>query len=160
MPEIGQPAPPFSLAADSGETVSLDDLRGSPVVLYFYPKDDTPGCTTQACGLRDVSRELARTGAVVLGVSRDSVESHRRFKEKYRLPFMLLSDPDHAVCERYGVWVEKRSYGKPSMGIERSTFIIAPDGAIAAIKRRVKADAHADWALGELARLEGAAAQA
>jgi thioredoxin-dependent peroxiredoxin len=153
MPEVGQPAPPFTLAADTGETISLEGLRGRPVVLYFYPKDDTPGCTTQACGLRDAWHDLTRTGAEVFGISADDVESHQRFREKYHLPFRLLSDTDRSVIEDYGVWVEKNRYGKKSMGIERSTFIVGPDGNVAAMKRRVKPDEHADWAIAQLAAL-------
>src|SRR5436305_2760099 len=104
MLETGQPAPPFTLTSDTGQQVSLESLRGEQVIIYFYPKDDTPGCTRQACGLRDVWSELRRTGATVLGISADSPESHRRFKEKYGLPFTLLADEDHAVAEAYGVW--------------------------------------------------------
>jgi peroxiredoxin Q/BCP len=158
MPEAGQPAPPFTLTADTGETVTLEGLRGRPVVLYFYPRDDTPGCTTQARGLRDAWEELAATGAEILGVSADDVESHRRFRAKYALPFRLLADPDRRTIEDYGVWVEKNRYGKKSMGIERSTFVIAPDGTIAAVERRVKPDDHADWALAQLEALSERAA--
>jgi peroxiredoxin Q/BCP len=158
MPEVGQPAPTFTLAADTGETISLEDLRGRPVVLYFYPKDDTPGCTTQACGLRDSWADLTATGAEVFGISADDVGSHRRFREKYHLPFRLLSDTDRSVIEDYGVWVEKNRYGTKSMGIERSTFIVGPDGAIAAMKRRVKPDEHADWAIAQLGGLQDGAA--
>ena len=128
MVEEGKPAPDFSLTSDAGETVTLASLRGKPVVLYFYPKDDTPGCTTQACGIRDAWGEFERSGAVVLGVSPDSEASHVKFKEKYELPFTLLADPDHATAEAYGVWVEKSMYGKTYMGVERSTFVIAADG--------------------------------
>ena len=108
----GQPAPDFELQSDSGETVRLSDLRGKPVVLYFYPKDDTPGCTTQACSIRDEWSEFERAGAVVLGVSPDSEESHAKFRQKHGLPFTLLADPDHQLTEQYGFWVEKRNYGK------------------------------------------------
>src|ERR687885_46951 len=124
MLDVGTEAPTFTLPSDRGAPVSLESLRGAPVVLYFYPRDDTPGCTTQACGLRDAWHELSETGAHVLGVSADSVASHARFRDKYSLPFTLLADEDHAVCEAYGVWVEKNSYGKRSMGIERSSFVI------------------------------------
>ena len=126
--EEGLPAPDFSLTADSGETVALSSLRGSNVVLYFYPKDDTPGCTAQACGIRDSWDEFEERGAVVLGVSPDSETSHVKFKEKFGLPFTLLADPDHSTAEAYGVWVEKKNYGKKYMGIERSTFVIDADG--------------------------------
>src|ERR1700757_709818 len=119
MVEEGKPAPDFALTSDAGETVRLSDLRGKQVVLYFYPKDDTPGCTTQACGIRDSYGEFERAGAVVLGVSPDSERSHVKFKEKYGLPFTLLADPDHAVAEQYGVWGEKKYMGKTYMGIQR-----------------------------------------
>jgi thioredoxin-dependent peroxiredoxin len=147
MVEEGKPAPDFSLTSDSGAEIRLSALRGKPVVLYFYPKDDTPGCTRQACGLRDAWRELERTGATVLGVSRDSARSHARFREKYGLPFTLLSDEDHSVAEEYGVWVEKRFAGKKYMGIERSTFVIDPEGNVAKVLRRVKPGQHADQVL-------------
>lgn len=143
----GDPAPDFTLTADSGESVSLSDFLGRPVILFFYPKDDTPGCTTQACGLRDVYGELEERGAVVLGVSRDDEDSHRRFKEKYGLGFTLLSDPDAAVADRYGVWVEKNTYGKKAMGINRSTFVIDADGTVARAFYGVKSDAHAGLVL-------------
>ena len=116
MVEEGKPAPDFELESDTGETVSLSSLRGKPVVLYFYPKDDTPGCTTQACGIRDAYGEFERAGAVVLGVSPDKVESHEKFKDKFELPFTLLADPDHAVAEAYGVWGEKMRYGRTYFG--------------------------------------------
>ena len=151
MVEEGKPAPPFTLPSDTGGTVSLASLRGKPVVLYFYPKDDTPGCTAQACGIRDAWGEFARSGAVVLGVSPDRPEMHVKFKEKYGLPFTLLADEDHAVAEMYGVWVEKSMYGKTYMGIERSTFVIDADGKIARIMRKVKPADHADDVLAALA---------
>ena len=151
MVEEGKPAPIFTLPSDSGQDVSLESFRGKPVVLYFYPKDDTPGCTAQACGIRDAWGEFANGGAVVLGVSPDSPELHVKFKEKYRLPFTLLADEDHAVAETYGVWVEKSMYGKRYMGVERSTFVIDADGNIAKIMRRVKPDTHADDVLAALA---------
>jgi len=143
MVEEGKPAPDFELRSDSGESVKLSSLRGKPVVLYFYPKDDTPGCTTQACGIRDVYSDFRQRGAVVLGVSPDDEASHVKFKEKYSLPFTLLADPEHAVAEEYGVWKERSMYGKKSMGIERSTFVIDADGNIARVMRRVKPDTHA-----------------
>jgi thioredoxin-dependent peroxiredoxin len=126
----GDPAPDFTLESDSGDGVTLSDLRGRPVVVYFYPKDDTPGCTKQACAFRDAYSEFQERGAVVLGVSRDSVERHRKFKEKYGLQFPLLSDPDHLVAEAYGVWGERKYAGKTYMGVNRSTFVIDPEGTV------------------------------
>src|ERR671937_1445757 len=143
MVEEGKTAPDFELASDTGERVSLSSFRGKPVVLYFYPKDDTPGCTTQACGIRDVYSDFRERGAVVLGVSPDDEASHAKFKEKYSLPFTLLADPQHEVSELYGVWKERNLYGKKSMGIERSTFVIDPEGKVAKVMRRVKPDTHA-----------------
>ena len=143
MVEEGKPAPDFELPSDSGDRVRLSSLRGKPVVLYFYPKDDTPGCTTQACGIRDVYADFRERGAVVLGVSPDDEASHVKFKEKYSLPFTLLADPEHEVAEEYGVWRERNMYGKKSMGIERSTFVIDADGNLAKAMRRVKPDTHA-----------------
>ena len=148
--EEGRPAPDFSLASDAGETVTLSSLRGSPVVLYFYPKDDTPGCTTQACGIRDVYAEYEKRGAVVLGVSPDTVASHQKFKEKYGLPFTLLADPDKTVSEVYGVWREKTSYGKKSMGIVRSTFVIDAEGIVVKAMNGVEPDGHAEKVLAAL----------
>ena len=124
MIEEGKPAPTFTLPSDEGEDVLLESLRGKPVVLYFYPKDDTPGCTAQARGIRDAWGEFAERGAVVLGVSPDSPKKHAEFREKYGLPFTLLADEDHAASENYGVWVEKSFAGKKYMGVERSTFVI------------------------------------
>ena len=143
MVEEGKPAPDFELRSDGGERVKLSDFRGKPVVLYFYPKDDTPGCTTQASGIRDAYSDFRQRGAVVLGVSPDDEASHVKFKEKYSLPFTLLADPDHHVAEEYGVWKERNLYGKKSMGIERSTFVIDADGKVAKAMRRVKPDTHA-----------------
>jgi thioredoxin-dependent peroxiredoxin len=148
--EEGKPAPTFTLDSDSGEQVSLVSLRGKPVVLYFYPKDDTPGCTVQACGIRDAWGEFERTGAIVLGVSPDSAESHAQFRDKYDLPFTLLADEDHSVSEAYGIWVEKNYAGKTYMGVERSTFVIDEDGNVAKVMRRVKPDEHADDVLAVL----------
>ena len=150
MVEEGKPAPSFTLPSDSGETISLESLRGKPVVLYFYPRDDTPGCTAQACGIRDAWGEFEERGAVVLGVSPDSTESHEKFKGKYGLPFTLLADEDHATAEAYGVWVEKSMAGKKYMGVERSTFVIDADGNVAKVMRRVKPDTHADDVLAAL----------
>jgi peroxiredoxin Q/BCP len=148
--EEGRPAPDFTLTSDEGEKITLSSLKGSPVVLYFYPKDDTPGCTAQACGIRDAWGEFEQRGAVVLGVSPDSAESHVRFRDKYDLPFTLLADPDHEVAEQYGVWVEKQNYGKTYWGIERSTFVIDDHGTVARVMRRVKPDTHADDVLAAL----------
>jgi peroxiredoxin Q/BCP len=148
--EQGKPAPDFTLRSDAGEDVTLSDLRGRTVVLYFYPKDDTPGCTTQACGLRDVYGELEGRGATVLGVSPDTETSHVKFREKYGLPFTLLADPEHEVAELYGVWVEKNNYGKKSMGIKRSTFVIDADGAVTTAMLGVSPDGHADKVLAAL----------
>jgi thioredoxin-dependent peroxiredoxin len=139
----GDPAPDFTLTSDSGEAVTLSSFRGKPVVLYFYPKDDTPGCTTQACGIRDVYADFRERGAEVLGVSPDDEDSHVKFKEKYSLPFTLLADPGHEVAEEYGVWKERNKYGKKSMGIERSTFVIDADGNVSKAMRRVKPETHA-----------------
>ena len=149
--EEGRPAPDFTLSTDSGEPLTLSDLRGRTVVLYFYPKDDTPGCTKQACGLRDVYGELQERGATVLGVSPDTEASHVAFKDKYGLPFTLLADPRHEVAELYGVWVEKNAYGKTSMGIKRSTFVIDTDGNVAKAMLGVSPDGHADKVLAALA---------
>jgi len=148
--EEGKPAPNFELQSDSGETVSLKALRGKPVVLYFYPKDDTPGCTTQACGIRDVYGEFERAGAVVLGVSPDDERSHVKFKEKYELPFTLLADTDHAVAEQYGAWGEKKYAGKSYMGVLRSTFVIDAGGTVKKVMHDVKPATHADDVLAAL----------
>jgi thioredoxin-dependent peroxiredoxin len=150
MVEEGKEAPDFELPNDTGERVRLSDLRGRPVVLYFYPKDDTPGCTTQARSLRDAYGEFEERGAVVLGVSPDTESSHARFKAKHELPFTLLADVEHEVAERYGVWVEKNTYGKKSMGIRRSTFVIDEDGKVAKAMLGVKPDNHADLVLSAL----------
>jgi thioredoxin-dependent peroxiredoxin len=147
----GDPAPDFTLTSDRGEAVTLSSLRGRPVVLYFYPKDDTPGCTTQACGIRDAYGEFERAGAVVLGVSPDDESSHVEFRNKYELPFTLLADEDHAVAEQYGVWGEKKYMGKSYMGINRSTFVIDADGNVKKAMRDVKPATHADDVLAALA---------
>jgi peroxiredoxin Q/BCP len=147
MIEEGSPAPDFELASDSGETVKLSSLRGKPVVLYFYPKDDTPGCTTQACGIRDAYGEFAQAGAVVLGVSPDDEESHVKFRNKYDLPFPLLADTEHEVAERYGVWGEKKYMGRTYMGVKRWTFVIAEDGTVKKVFPDVKPAEHVDKVL-------------
>jgi peroxiredoxin Q/BCP len=149
--EEGKPAPDFELRTDAGETVKLSDLRGQPVVLYFYPKDDTPGCTTEACEFRDAYDVFRERGAEILGVSPDDVGSHGKFKTKYELPFTLLADPEHEVAEKYGVWGERSSYGKTSMGITRSTFIIDPDGNVARAMLGIKPAGHASEVLGSRA---------
>ena len=150
MVEEGKPAPDFELTSDTGERMKLSDLRGKRIVLYFYPKDDTPGCAAQASGIRDAWGEFERAGAVVLGVSPDDERSHAKFKEKYDLPFALLADTDHATAEAYGVWVEKNMYGKTYMGVERTTFVIDPDGNVVKELRKVKPDTHADDVLAVL----------
>jgi thioredoxin-dependent peroxiredoxin len=146
----GDVAPDFTLESDSGERVTLSSLRGRPVVLYFYPKDDTPGCTAQACGIRDAYGEFERVGAVVLGVSPDSVSKHVKFKSKYDLPFTLLADPGHELAERYGVWGEKKYMGRSYMGVSRTTFVIGPDGAVVKVMENVKPATHADDVLAAL----------
>jgi peroxiredoxin Q/BCP len=138
--EEGSPAPDFELESDEGSTVRLSELRGKPVVLYFYPKDDTPGCTKQACGFRDAYREYQERGAVVLGVSPDGTGSHRKFREKYGLPFTLLADPEHQVADAYGAWGEKQYAGKTYLGIIRSTFVIDPEGNVARAMYGVNAE--------------------
>src|SRR5436305_7194987 len=148
--EEGKPAPDFELTSDTGETVKLSELKGKQVVVYFYPKDDTPGCTTQACGIRDVYGEFEREGAVVLGVSPDDEASHVRFKDKYDLPFPLLADVGHKVADEYGVWTEKSFAGRKYMGVERSTFVIAEDGTVKKVMRKVKPATHADDVLATL----------
>jgi peroxiredoxin Q/BCP len=139
---IGDKAPEFTLQSGSGETVKLRDFKGKPVILYFYPKDNTSGCTKQACDFRDMQPAIRKAGAVVLGVSPDSVASHEKFAAKFDLPFALLADPDHAVAEKYGVWVEKSMYGRKYMGIERTTFLIDGQGKIAEIWSKVKVPGH------------------
>jgi thioredoxin-dependent peroxiredoxin len=144
MVEEGKLAPDFELPADDGSTVRLSEFRGSTVVLYFYPKDDTPGCTSQACDFRDNLGRIHSQDAAVLGVSPDSVESHRKFKEKHDLNFPLLADEDHEVAEAYGVWKEKSMYGRKFWGVERSTFLIDPEGRVRKLWRRVKPKGHVE----------------
>lgn len=145
--EIGQPAPDFTAAASTGEQVSLSSLRGKPVVLYFYPKNDTPGCTKEACAFRDLGAEFAAAGAAIYGVSGDSLKSHDKFIQKYGLTFPLLSDADHTLHEAYGTWGEKKLYGKVSMGTVRSTFLIDAEGVIRGVWRKVKVDGHVEAVL-------------
>lgn len=140
--EVGVKAPAWTLASDDGTKKKLSDFRGSPVVMYFYPKDDTPGCTKEACAFRDAKSELAKLGAIVVGISADSVASHAKFRDKFELNFPLLADEDHAVAEKYGAWREKNMYGKKSMGIQRSTYLIDADGKIARVWKKVSVDGH------------------
>ncbi len=145
--EIGDKAPDFTLPTDSGGKVTLSKLRGQKVVLYFYPKDDTSGCTAEACGFRDSFPKFGRIEATVIGLSKDSVASHDKFKEKYELPFILASDEKGEVCEAYGVWVQKSMYGRKYMGIERATFLIDEKGAVRGVWRKVKVPGHVDAVL-------------
>ena len=147
MLDVGDRAPAFSLEDQSGKTVKLSDFKGKTVVLYFYPKDDTPGCTREACAFRDEHSMLQKAGAVVLGVSPDSGASHARFAGKYQLPFPLLADTDHAISEKYGAWGEKSLYGRKFMGITRSTFLIDASGKVARVWPKVKVDGHVDQVL-------------
>jgi thioredoxin-dependent peroxiredoxin len=151
--EEGQSAPDFTLPADNGKDVKLSDFRGKPVVLYFYPKDDTPGCTKEACAFRDRSQDLKDRGAVVLGVSPDDVASHGSFRDKYSLNFPLLADTDHQVAETYGAWREKNMYGKKSMGIQRSTFLIDHEGRVRKAWKKVSVDGHDEEVLAALGSL-------
>ncbi len=150
MISVGERAPDFTLAADDGRAVSLKDFRGKKVVLYFYPKDDTPGCTKEACSFRDNLARVTSKGAVVLGVSRDDMKSHVKFKDKYDLNFPLLSDDGGRVTEAYGVWKKKNLYGKEYWGIERTTYLIDEEGKVARIWPRVKVDGHTDEVLAAL----------
>jgi peroxiredoxin Q/BCP len=157
MIETGTEAPDFELPNQDGEPVSLDTYRGKWVVLYFYPRADTPGCTTQACSIRDRGADYADANAVVLGVSPDEPGALRKFADKYGLAFTLLGDADHSVAESYGTWVEKKNYGKTYMGIQRSTFLIDPDGVVRQVFPRVKPDTHDEKVLGALKELGAAA---
>ena len=139
---VGDKAPDFTMPTDGNGSITLSKLRGKPVVLYFYPKDDTTGCTAEACGFRDTFPDYGKTGAIVVGVSRDSVASHDKFKKKHELPFILASDTDGKVTERYGVWVEKSMYGRKYMGIDRSTFLIDKDGVVRGAWHKVKVPGH------------------
>ena len=140
--EEGSKAPAFTLQADDGSKVKLSEPNGSPIVLYFYPRDDTPGCTREACAFRDRQDEIQGLGAQVFGISPDTVESHVKFRDKYSLNFPLLADPDHKMADKYGAWREKNMYGKKSMGIQRSTYLIDADGKVAKLWKRVKVDGH------------------
>ncbi|TWU66979.1 MULTISPECIES: thioredoxin-dependent thiol peroxidase [Crateriforma] len=142
--EAGTKAPAFTLPDADGDKVKLSDLKGQPVVVYFYPKDDTPGCTKEACAFRDRYGELTDLGVQLLGVSGDTAESHQDFRDKYNLPFPLLVDKDHKMSEKYGAYREKNMYGKKSMGIQRSTFLIDADGKVAKVWKRVRVDGHDD----------------
>ena len=148
--KVGQKAPDFTVTNDAGQKVKLSDFKGKKIVLYFYPKDDTPGCTAEACAFRDGIEEIKSRGAVVLGVSIDSVESHKKFKNKFDLNFPLLADTDKKIVEAYGTWKEKSMYGKKYMGIERTTFIIDEQGKISHIFPKVKVDQHYDQVLDAL----------
>lgn len=152
--EVGQKAPDFTLKTDSGSKIKLSELRGNPVVIYFYPKDDTPGCTREACAFRDRTKELEKLGATVLGISPDSVESHGKFRDKYNLNFPLLADEGHRVAEKYGAWREKNMYGKKTMGIQRSTFLIDAEGKIARLWKAVKVDGHDQQVIDALKQLK------
>lgn len=143
----GDKAPAFAMTTDGGGTVSLKDLKGQTVVLYFYPKDDTPGCTKEACAFRDSMPDFSGLDATIIGVSKDSVKRHDNFKAKYDLPFTLASDDDGAVCEAYGTWVQKKLYGREYMGIERATFLINGKGVVAKVWRRVKVAGHVEEVL-------------
>ena len=142
LPTAGSPAPPFELVSDKGRAMRLADLKGRAVVLFFYPKDDTPGCTVEACAFRDDYQAYDQAGAVIIGVSPDSVTSHVKFKEKFHLPFPLLADVGHKVADAYGVWGEKHSYGKTTMGVRRTTFLIGKDGRILRVFENVKPNGH------------------
>lgn len=154
MPTAGSFAPPFSAPAFNNAAVSLESLRGKWVVLYFYPRDNTPGCTRQACAFRDAEADFHQLNAVIVGCSGDSTASHEKFSEKHGLPFYLLSDTDHAIAKSYGVWQEKKFYGKVSMGIVRTTFLIDPEGRIARVWPKVKVDGHIEQVLQELQKLQ------
>jgi thioredoxin-dependent peroxiredoxin len=148
LPKVGQPAPDFTLASTDDKDISLADFKGKQaVVLYFYPRDDTPGCTAEACSFRDLRSLFREHGAEILGVSADTIKSHKKFQAKYDLTFPLLADPDHAVAERYGVWQMKRFMGREHMGIARTTFVIDKDGTIKAVFPNVKVEGHADKVL-------------
>lgn len=150
MLNIGDKAPDFTLISKDGQNVSLSDYLGKKIVLYFYPKDNTPGCTRQACGFAALYKEFEKRDIVVIGISKDSVSSHQKFADKYNLPFILLSDPERVAIEAYGVWQEKKLYGKPSMGVVRTTFIIDEQGNVQRIMKKVKPDTNAMEILSEI----------
>ncbi|PWK11306.1 thioredoxin-dependent thiol peroxidase [Tumebacillus permanentifrigoris] len=150
---VGQPAPDFTLPASTGMSVTLSELRGKNIVLYFYPKDDTPGCTTQACGFRDLHSAFADLNTVILGVSPDPVKKHEKFISKYELPFILLSDEEHTVLESYGVWKEKNMYGKKYWGVERTTLLIDAEGVLRKIYPKVKVAGHVDQVMADVKAL-------
>jgi thioredoxin-dependent peroxiredoxin len=152
--QVGERAPVFTTVDHDGNPISLEDLRGHVVVLYFYPKDDTPGCTTEACAFRDLKSVFDEAGALIYGVSRDTATSHQKFREKYELNFPLIVDEDSRICDAYGVLKEKNMFGKKSVGIERTTFVIDTDGVIAAIYPKVKVDGHADEVLSKVRELQ------
>lgn len=153
MPEVGSKAPQFTLESQDGKKVSLKDFLGKKVVLYFYPKDDTPGCTKEACSFTDSYADFKKQGAVVLGVSADSVDSHKKFERKHKLSITLLSDPEKEVINKYGVWKEKNMYGRKSMGIERTTVLIDAGGKIAKVFPKVRVDGHTEKVLEELKKI-------
>jgi peroxiredoxin Q/BCP len=153
--QVSSPAPDFTLLTDAGEKLTLSSFRGKKVVLYFYPKADTPGCTREACGFRDDFPRIEAENTVVLGVSPDKPEALAKFKTKYALPFTLLSDLEHAVAEQYGVWAEKTNYGKKYMGIERTTFVIDTTGKLAKLFSKVKVDGHSEAVLAALSEIQG-----
>lgn len=155
MPQVGKTAPAFTLPAIPDGTVKLSQFKGKNVVLYFYPRDNTPGCTQEACDFRDNPAAFQNKDTVVLGISPDSVASHQKFADKFELPFPLLSDEDHAVAEKYGVWVEKKQYGRTYMGIQRATFLIDKQGKVAAVWPRVRVKGHVAEVAAKLAQLEG-----
>jgi peroxiredoxin Q/BCP len=152
-PRVGEPAPDFTAETDAGEPLTLSSLRGRPVVLYFYPRDDTDGCTAEACGFRDLFPRFAAADAVVLGVSPDSAASHARFKRRYALPFTLVADADHRVAEAYGVWKEKRMFGRRYMGVERTTFLVDRGGRVARVFEKVRPAGHAEAVAAAVAEL-------
>lgn len=155
MPEVGSKAPPFRLPDDAGNTVTLADFKGKILVIYFYPKDNTPGCTQESCDFRDNLNRLTKAGAAVVGVSADPVESHGKFKAKHELTFPLLSDPDHTMLAAYGVWQEKRLYGRTFMGIVRSTFVIDAKGIVRAAWPKVRVAGHVEEVLAAVKSLKG-----
>jgi peroxiredoxin Q/BCP len=153
--QAGEPAPDFTLPAVDGSQVTLSELRGAPVVLYFYPRDDTPGCTAEACAFRDRRAEIAALGSHVLGISTDNLQSHEKFRDKFGLNFPLLADVDHAVAERYGAWREKVRFGKTSLGIQRSTFLIDAEGTVRKVWKNVEVSGHDQQVIDAVKELEG-----